>query len=99
MHEPGDLRRAMHEAERYQVKMLSYSPRQLVRGLWQRTLMALIFADLAQTYPPRLVNLSESRVAAANGQFLLIQRKTYMRVGGHKAVRGSLIDDVELAQL
>jgi glycosyltransferase involved in cell wall biosynthesis len=99
MHEPGDLRRAIHEAERYRVKMLSYSPRQAVRGLWQRILMALIYADLAQMYPPRLVNLSESRVAAANGQFLLIQRDVYRRVGGHKALRGSRIDDVELAQL
>ncbi len=99
VHEVGDLRRAMHEAERYHVKMLSYSPRQVVRGMWQRMLTALIFADLAQVYPPRLVNLPESRVAAANGQFLLIQRDVYWRVGGHKAVRGSRIDDVELAQL
>ncbi len=98
VHEPGDLRRAMHEAERYKVALLSYSPRQLVRGVWQRTLMALIFADLAQTYPPRLVNLADSRVAAANGQFILIRRNTYMRVGGHKAVRGSLIEDIELAR-
>jgi len=98
VHEPGDLRRAMHEAERYKVALLSYSPRQLVRGVLQRMLMALIFADLAQTYPPRLVNLSDSRVAAANGQFILIRRNTYMRVGGHKAVRGSLIEDMELAR-
>ncbi|HEY5255546.1 MAG TPA: glycosyltransferase family A protein, partial [Acidobacteriaceae bacterium] len=47
VHEPGDLRRAIHEAERYKVALLSYSPRQMVRGLLQRTLMALIFADLA----------------------------------------------------
>ena len=97
VHEPGDLRRAMHEAERYKVALLSYSPRQLVRGVWQRALMALIFADLAQTYPPRLVNLADFRVAAANGQFILIRQGTYMRVGGHKAVRGSLIEDMELA--
>jgi glycosyltransferase involved in cell wall biosynthesis len=99
VHEAGDLRRAIHEAERYHVKMLSYSPRQVARGIWQRMLMALIYADLAQVYPPRLVNLPESRVATANDQFLLIQREVYRRVGGHKAVHGSQIDDVELAQL
>jgi glycosyltransferase involved in cell wall biosynthesis len=98
VHEPGDLRRAMHEAERYKVALLSYSPRQMVRGVLQRTLMALIFADLAHAYPPRLVNLTDSRVAGANGQFILIRRNTYMRVGGHKAVRGSLIEDMELAR-
>ncbi|MGO8720033.1 MAG: glycosyltransferase [Acidobacteriaceae bacterium] len=98
LHEPGDLRRAMHEAERYRVTLLSYSPRQVGRGLLQRTLMTLVFADLAQVYPPRLVNLPDSRVAAANGQFLMIRRDAYLRVGGHKAVRGSLIEDMELAR-
>lgn len=98
VHEAGDLQRAMHEAERYKVALLSYSPRQLVRGVWQRALMALIFADLAQAYPPRLVNLSDSRVAAANGQFILVRRDVYQRVGGHKAVRGSLIEDMDLAR-
>jgi glycosyltransferase involved in cell wall biosynthesis len=98
VHEPGALRRAIHEADRYKVALLSYSPRQLARGVLRRTLMALIFADLAQTYSPRLVNLPDSRVAAANGQFILTRRNTYMRVGGHKAVRGSLIEDMELAR-
>src|SRR5665213_698247 len=54
VHEPGDLRRAMHEAERHHVAMLSYSPRQRVHGLWQRALMPLIFSELTQKYPPRL---------------------------------------------
>ena len=67
VHEPGDLRRAIHEAERYKVALLSYSPRQMVRGLLQRTLMALIFADLAQTYPPRLVN--HFRLACGGGEW------------------------------
>ena len=98
VHEPGNLHRAIHEAERHHVAMLSYSPRQLVQGFWQRTLMPLIFADLAQQYPPRLVNLPDSSVAAANGQFLLIERNVYRRIGGHAAVRSSVIEDIDLAQ-
>ncbi len=98
VHEPGNLRRAIHEAERHHAAMLSYSPRQLVQGFWQCTLMPLIFADLAQKYPPRLVNLPDSPIAAANGQFLLIERDTYRRIGGHAAVRSSVIEDTELAQ-
>jgi choline kinase len=37
VHEPGDLRRAIHEAQRNKAGMLSYSPRQLASGLAQRT--------------------------------------------------------------
>ena len=52
IHEPGDMRRAMHEAERHKAGMLSYSPRQVVSGLAQRSLMPLIFCELALAYPP-----------------------------------------------
>jgi glycosyltransferase involved in cell wall biosynthesis len=98
VHEPGDLRRAMHEAERHRVAMLSYSPCQSVRGIWQRMVMPLIFAELAQKYQPRLVNSPDSPIAAANGQFLLIDRAAYLRIGGHAAVRASMVEDVELAR-
>lgn len=98
IHEAGDLRRAIHEAERYHVSLLSYSPRQLVHGFWQRALMPLIFSALAAKYPPSLVNQPESPMAAANGQFLMISRAAYRRLGGHEAVRDSLIEDVELAR-
>ena len=56
VHEPGDLRRAMHEAERHKAGMLSYSPRQIVRGLAQRSLMPLVFCELALAYPPAKVS-------------------------------------------
>lgn len=99
VHEPGNLRRAVHEAERYRVAMLSYSPRQIVRGFWERALMPLVFADLSQKYPPKLVNHPDSLVAAANGQFLLVEHETYRRIGGHKAVRAAIVEDLELARL
>jgi glycosyltransferase involved in cell wall biosynthesis len=99
MHEPGDLHRAMHEAVRHKVGMLSYSPRQIVRGLAQRTLMPLVFSELALAYPPAKVSDPNQRVAAANGQFLLVEREAYRRLGGHAAVADKVLEDVELAFL
>src|SRR5215469_18781257 len=43
VHEAGDLRHGIHEAQRHHAGMLSYSPRQLVSGFAQRTLMPLVF--------------------------------------------------------
>jgi glycosyltransferase involved in cell wall biosynthesis len=99
IHAAGDLGRAMHEAEHAHVVMLSYSPRQLVTGFWQRALMPLIFSELALAYPPQKVSDPGSRVAAANGQFLMVQRTVYFQVGGHSTVAGSLLEDVDLAFL
>jgi glycosyltransferase involved in cell wall biosynthesis len=97
IHEPGDLRRAMHEAERHHAGVLSYSPRQIVSGVAQRTLMPLIFCELALAYPPAKVSDPAQRIAAANGQFLLIEREAYRRMGGHPSVADKVLEDVQLA--
>jgi len=99
LHEPGDLRRAMHEAERHKAGMLSYSPRQIVSGLAQRSLMPLVFCELALAYPPAKVSDPAQFIAAANGQFLLVEREAYRRLGGHPSVAGKVLEDVELAFL
>ncbi|HEV2463897.1 MAG TPA: glycosyltransferase family 2 protein [Acidobacteriaceae bacterium] len=99
VHEPGSASRAIVEAERHHATMLSYSPRQIVRGLWQRTLMPLVFSELAVTYTPAKVNDPEKHIAAANGQFLLIRRDIYFANGGHEAVKDSVLEDVALAQI
>jgi glycosyltransferase involved in cell wall biosynthesis len=99
IHEPGDLRRAIHEAERHKVGVLSYSPRQLVSGLAQRSLMPLVFCELALAYPPAKVSDPDQRIAAANGQFLLVEREAYRRLGGHASVADKVLEDVELAFL
>jgi glycosyltransferase involved in cell wall biosynthesis len=99
IHEPGGLRRAIHEATRHKVGMLSYSPRQIVSGLAQRTLMPLVFCELALAYPPVKVSDPNQRIAAANGQFLLVEREAYRRIGGHASVADKVLEDVQLAFL
>ncbi len=99
VHEPGDLHRAIHEAQRHKAGMLSYSPRQIVRGLAQRSLMPLVFSELALAYPPAKVSDPNNRLAAANGQFLLVEREAYRRLGGHASVAQDVLEDVELAYL
>ncbi|WP_348260999.1 glycosyltransferase family 2 protein [Telmatobacter sp. DSM 110680] len=97
IHEPGDLHRAIHEATRHKAGVLSYSPRQLVSGFAQRTLMPLVFSELALAYPPAKVSDPNQRVAAANGQFFLVEREAYRRMGGHPSVADRVLEDVELA--
>jgi glycosyltransferase involved in cell wall biosynthesis len=97
IHEPGNLRRAMHEAVKHKVGMLSYSPRQIVSGLAQRSLMPLVFSELSLAYPPDKVSDPKERIAAANGQFLLVERVAYRKLGGHASVADKLVEDVELA--
>ena len=98
VHKPGSLARAMREAEERGVALLSYSPEQEVHSLTERAVMPVIFAELATRYRPSEVSNPKSDAAAANGQYILISRETYDAVGGHAAIAGSLLEDVELAR-
>ena len=89
----------IHEATRHKAGMLSYSPQQIVSGLAQRSLMPLVFCELALAYPPAKVSDPSQRLAAANGQFLLVEREAYRRLGGHASVSDRVLEDVELAFL
>jgi glycosyltransferase involved in cell wall biosynthesis len=96
-HEKGSLARAVAEGEENGAVLLSYSPKQELGSLAERILMPVVFSDLARQYSPREVCDPSSRVAAANGQYLLIRRDVYASVGGHAAVAGDLLEDVALA--
>jgi glycosyltransferase involved in cell wall biosynthesis len=98
-YQPTSLLRAIYEADRYEVGLLSYSPKQIVTGLWQRAVMPLVFSELVVTYPSKKVNDPESEIAAGNGQFMLFRRETYFEIGGHKAVAEDILEDVALARL
>ena len=97
IHERRDLSHALWEAEKYEAVLLSYSPRQIVSGFWQHAVMPLIFSELASVYPPKEVNDPGRRLAAANGQFLMVERDAYFSVGGHRAVGTTVLEDVALA--
>jgi hypothetical protein len=98
VHLPGSLARAVAEARATKSSLLSYSPEQDVRSLAEKAVMPVIFAELAATFRPADVSDPNSPAAAANGQYILIEREAYNAIGGHAAVAGSLLEDVALAQ-
>ena len=61
--------------------------------------MPLVFCELALAYPPAKVSDPSQRIAAANGQFLLVEREAYRKLGGHASVADKVLEDVELAYL
>jgi glycosyltransferase involved in cell wall biosynthesis len=99
IHRPGSLARALAEAERRGVALLSYSPQQEVVGFWEKAVMPVIFAELASRYRPSEVSDPASAVAAANGQYILVSRAAYDAVGGHAEIAPSLLEDVALARM
>ncbi len=69
------------------------------RTFWERLLLRSTIAAIVQLYPVRKVNDPRSKVAIANGKFLLMPRADYEAVGGHAAIFDRVADDLELARL
>ena len=99
VHCPGSLAAAVLEAESRKVDLLSYSPEQETAAWWELAVMPLVFADLVRTYPPERVNNPRDPIVAANGQYILVRREVYEALGGHQAVAGNILEDVELARI
>jgi len=99
VHLPESLPRALQEAKRNHVDMLSYSPEQMAVTFWEKAVLPVVFAELAHEYSPSKVSDPNSPVAAANGQYILIKRNAYEAVGGHTAIASNILEDVALARM
>jgi glycosyltransferase involved in cell wall biosynthesis len=99
VHLPGSLGRALSEAKKEKVDLLSYSPEQQVVTFTERAVMPIIFAELAAHYPLHKVRDQDAETTAANGQYILVRREAYDAIGGHVSVGSEILEDVALAKL
>ena len=98
-HLPGAMRRALTDAVEHDAAMVSYSPEQEMETWWERALILQIYWMLSRRYTFEKVNDPALPDAAANGQFILVQRNVYESVGGHMAIANEMLEDVALARL
>src|SRR5215475_935309 len=84
----GATAKAFQLAEENSAALVSFSPEQTLKTWYEKTLIPFVYCRLARKFSYADVNNPNSPAAAANGQFLLIQRSTYDAVGGHAAVAG-----------
>jgi glycosyltransferase involved in cell wall biosynthesis len=98
VHLPGSLSRALKEAGENGADLLSYSPEQIAVTFWEMATLPVIFAELARQYSPSKVSDSNSPIAAANGQYILVKRAAYDAIRGHAAVANGILEDVALAR-
>ena len=99
VHLPGSTAHALADAAETGAGLVSYSPEQETRSWWEKALIPFVYTRLSQKYSYSEVNHPDLAAAAASGQYLLIRREDYVRIGGHAAVKGEVLEDVALARL
>jgi len=96
--QPGAAARALQIAEEKSAALVSFSPEQITQSWYEKALIPFVYTRLAKHFSYDKVNDPASRAAAANGQFLMIQRDAYDAIGGHASVAADVLEDVALAK-
>lgn len=90
---PAAVRTVIDEALRRDVQLVSLWPRHAGRSVWEHLVIPLCGGVIAMWFGGR-----RGTRRFANGQFLLVERRMYERIGGHRGVRAALIEDVAIAR-
>jgi chlorobactene glucosyltransferase len=97
-HAPDSLSIMMEYARAERADLASLLPELRCETFWERVVQPLGAVTLIQSFPLFLVNNDRSRLAFANGQYILIRRAAYDAVGGHESVRDRFVEDIYLAR-
>jgi len=97
-HEPALLAHAAGAQAETGAGLVTVAPHQRCVTFWERVVMPQIWLLLGLRYHPRRVNRARrARDVIANGQFVMVTRESYERVGTHEAVRDEVAEDLALA--
>jgi chlorobactene glucosyltransferase len=96
--EPALLASAVAAAEADRLDLLSLAPRQQLESFAERLVLPCGLYLLAFCQDLQTLQSSHSKDATATGQFMLVRTSAYKEVGGHRAVRNAICEDLELAR-
>jgi chlorobactene glucosyltransferase len=88
---------AVMAADGQEIDMLSLHPFQELGSFWERVVVPVGMLIIACAKSRRMVHDWVASEGNTNGQFLLIRRDIYFKVGGHAAVRAEICEDKALA--
>lgn len=96
---PDALAAVYTKATETQADLFTIMTRQIMLTFWERAVLPLVMLALSIGFPPRKVNDPKRKDAIANGQFIFIKRTVYEAVGGHEAIKDSIVEDKDMAVL
>jgi cellulose synthase/poly-beta-1,6-N-acetylglucosamine synthase-like glycosyltransferase len=94
---PQALAAALALAIEQEADALSLSATLMCEGWLERHVMPVIAALIFSGHPVCLINDDRASTGLLAGGFMLVRREAYERIGGHRAVRGSIAEDRDLA--
>lgn len=100
-HSPETITTMVQEMQRQDLSFISGMPREVVVSFGEKITVPFMNYSIVSIFPLFLSYFSPlfSSLSVANGQFMMFNRHSYERIGGHAAVKGEIVEDIELAKL
>lgn len=95
---PQALSSCYVKAMEVQADLFTTLHRQIMGSFWEKAVMPIVVTALSVGFNPRKVNDPTYKDAIASGQFILIRREVYEKIGGHASVRDQIVEDQALAE-
>jgi cellulose synthase/poly-beta-1,6-N-acetylglucosamine synthase-like glycosyltransferase len=96
---PNAIARSVATLKSTSLDFISPYPRQIALSFGERMIQPLLQWSWLTTVPLRIAEKSsQPSMAIANGQFFVVRRMAIEKIGGYKAVKNAVIDDVFLAR-
>jgi chlorobactene glucosyltransferase len=97
VHAPHMLRSVIAQSIELKASLLSGFPQWLTTSLPQKIAVPVIYFIILTLFPLWWFHRSkEPKASLAIGQFLLFSREEYWRIGGHRAVKSKILEDIWL---
>ena len=80
------------------IDMFSLAPRVKTTGIWSVSTLPIVSSAIDILYPISKVNDPKSPRAYVFGTFILVKKKAYEAIDGHRAVRELIVEDAAIAQ-
>ena len=99
IHSPYSLLSLVRTSSHYQADLLTAVPNQKLSSFWEHLMIPFMHV-LYHGYLPNSMIYSnhDSRFSAANGQLMLFRYDAYQEIDGHKSVKSSLVEDIDIAK-
>ncbi|MEI7845603.1 MAG: glycosyltransferase [Chloroflexota bacterium] len=96
--EPNAVSASLYSAKETGADLYTIMTEQVMGSFWEKTVMPLVMTALSVGFSPHRVNDPKTRDAIANGQFILIKRKVYDAIGGHKKLHNLIVEDKAISE-
>ncbi len=96
--QPGSIETAVSALMTHQWDLLTGWPTIVCDCLGEWIAQPIVASMFSLSFQPETIEDPKSETMFAVGPFMLFRRSAYDRVGGHRALRSEIVEDVELAR-